>query len=131
MAYLLLKHLHVGSVILSVTLFALRGIGALAGSAWLEWRFLRIFPHVVDSVLLASAIGLAMLLHQYPFVHGWLTAKVLALVAYILLGMIALKRGRTRAVRAAAFVMALTVFGYIVSVARTRDPLGFLSLLAG
>jgi uncharacterized membrane protein SirB2 len=64
---------------------------------------------------------------QLPFAQGWLTAKLIGLVVYILLGMMALKRGRTRKVRAVFFVAALTAFAYIVSVALTRSPLGFFS----
>ena len=125
--YLALKHLHLTTVILSFALFALRGVWMLADSRWLQQRWVRIVPHVIDTVLLASAIGLALVLHQYPFVHGWLTAKVLALIAYIILGSIALQRGSTKTIRATAWIAALTVFGYIVSVAVTRSPRGFLS----
>jgi len=75
----------------------------------------------VDTVLLASAIWLAWFLGQSPFVHAWITAKVLALLAYIVLGTIALRRGRTRPVRIAAFGAALAAAGYIVAVALTRD----------
>jgi uncharacterized membrane protein SirB2 len=98
----------------------------LADSPALQRRWVRIVPHLVDTVLLASAIGLALTLRQYPFVDGWLTAKVLALIAYIILGSIALKRGRTKPIRAVAWIAALATFGYIVSVALTRHPLGFL-----
>ena len=99
----------------------------LANSPLLQTRFARIAPHVVDSALRASAIWLAWSLGQFPFAHDWLTAKVLALVAYIVLGGIALRRGRTRALRAAAFVAALLTAGYIVSVALTRDPFVWLA----
>ncbi|MCO5760979.1 MAG: SirB2 family protein [Chromatiaceae bacterium] len=124
--YLALKHLHLTTVILSFALFALRGIWMLADSRWLQQRWVRIVPHVIDTVLLASAIGLALVLHQYPFVHGWLTAKVLALIAYIILGSIALKRGPTKGIRTVAWIAAMLVFGYIASVAVTHAPLGFL-----
>jgi len=99
----------------------------LVDSPQLQRRWVRIAPHLIDTVLLASAIGLTLILQQYPFVNDWLTAKVLALIAYILLGGIALRRGPTRAIRAAAWVAALATFGYIVSVALTRHPLGFLA----
>jgi uncharacterized membrane protein SirB2 len=85
---------------------------------------MRVLPHVVDTVLLASAIALALLLHQYPFVDGWLTAKLLALAAYIVLGSIALKRGPTRAIRAVAWIGALVALAYIIAVARVHDPRG-------
>jgi uncharacterized membrane protein SirB2 len=99
----------------------------LAGSPLLERKFVRIAPHVVDTLLLASAIWLTLILRQYPFVNGWLTAKVIGLVAYIALGAIALRRGRTKGVRVAAFVAASMTALYIVSVALTHDPRGFFS----
>jgi uncharacterized membrane protein SirB2 len=128
-AYLIAKTLHVGAVVLSLTGFAARGALMLAGSRLLQARFVRVAPHVVDTVLLASALWLAWLIGQYPFVQGWLTAKVLGLAAYIVLGSIALRRGRTRGVRVAAFVGALAAAGYIVCVALTRDPRGPFTLL--
>ena len=124
--YSALKHLHLTAVILSLCLFALRGVWMLADSPRLGRRWVRIVPHVIDTALLASAIGLTVILHQYPFAQGWLTAKVLGLIAYIILGSIALKRGPTKPIRAAAFIGSLAVFGYIVSVALSRSPLGFL-----
>ena len=69
---------------------------------------------------------LATILHQYPFVHGWLTVKVVLLVVYVLLGSYALKRGRTRAVRIACWLAAIAVYGLIISVARAHHPLGLL-----
>jgi uncharacterized membrane protein SirB2 len=123
MTYFALKHLHVTFAALSGLLFLVRGIWMLSGSKRLQARWVKIVPHVVDTLLLASAIGLAVWSSQYPGQQAWLTAKVLALVAYIVLGIIALKRGRTRQVRLAAFVGALACFGYIVAVAVTRNPL--------
>ena len=129
LAYYVAKSLHVGAVVVSVAGFAARGALMLSGSRLLEARFVRVAPHVVDTVLLASALWLCWIIRQYPFVQGWLTAKVLGLLAYIVLGTIALKRGRTRGVRVAAFVGALAVVGYIVSVALAHDPRGPLALL--
>ena len=129
--YFALKLVHVGCVCISGALFVWRGGLMLAESPRLHRRWLRILPHVVDTMLLASAIGLVLMLHQYPFVHGWLTAKVLALVAYIVIGSVALKRGRTKRVRSVAFVVALLMFGYIVTVALAHDPRGLFSRLAG
>ncbi len=128
MLYLALKAAHVACAVLSISGFVLRGILMLADSPLLAARFVRVAPHVVDTVLLASALWLAALIGQYPFVHGWLTAKVLALVAYIVLGAVALKRARGKAARAVAFALALCAAAYIVSVALTRDPLGLLAL---
>lgn len=123
MPYIALKHLHVTFVALSGLLFLVRGIWMLRASPNLEQRWARIVPHIVDTLLLASAIGLAVVSHQYPGQMPWLTAKVVGLVAYIVLGTIALKRGRTQGVRAAAFVGALACFAYIVAVAVTKNPL--------
>ena len=121
-AYLLVKWFHVGCAAASLAGFLVRGVLMLRGSPLLEARFVRVAPHVVDTLLLASALWLAWHVGQYPFVHGWVTAKVLALLAYIVLGSMALRRGRTKAVRAAALAGALVAAGYIVSVAITRDP---------
>ena len=81
-----------------------------------------VVPHVIDTVLLASAVALAVMSRQYPIEQPWLSAKVLALVGYILLGTVALRRGRTRRQRIVAWLLALAVFGYIVAVARARVP---------
>lgn len=123
MTYFALKHLHVTFAALSGLLFLVRGIWMLSNSQRLQQRWVKIVPHVVDTLLLASAIGLVAWSSQYPGQQAWLTAKVAALVAYIVLGVIALKRGRTRQVRVAAFVGALACFLYIVAVAVTKNPL--------
>ena len=127
--YLAIKAVHVGCAILSIGGFVARGVLSLRESPMLSARWLRIAPHVIDTILLASALWLAWQSAQYPFVQGWLTAKVLALVAYIALGSVALKRGRSRRARALAFVLALGAAAYIVSVALSRDPLGPLTFL--
>jgi len=120
--YLAVRGMHIGCAVLSVAGFAARGALMLADSPILRVRFVRIAPHVVDTLLLASAVWLAWFLKQVPFVDGWITAKVLALLAYIVLGSIALKRGRTRRVRGAAFAGALAAAAYIFAVALTRSP---------
>jgi len=118
----ILKAVHIGSAMLSISGFVLRGAWMLQDSPLLKARVTRILPHVVDTVLLASAIALALRITQYPFMHTWLAAKVLALAVYIVLGSIALKYGRSRRVRALSYGMALAVFLYIVGVAVTRSP---------
>lgn len=123
MDYLLLKYVHVSCVIASGCGFVLRGIWMLAESPCLHQRWVRIFPHIVDTGLLGSAIALAMISGQYPLAQDWLSAKGIGLVAYILCGTMALKRGRTKSTRAAFFVVALLIFAYIVSVALHRSPL--------
>ncbi|HET7809390.1 MAG TPA: SirB2 family protein [Steroidobacteraceae bacterium] len=122
-----IKWVHVAAVIASGSLFMLRGAGVLGGMRWPMWAPLRYLTYTIDTVLLTAALMLATILHQYPFVHAWLTAKVLLLVLYIVLGTLALKRARTRAARAGFYAAALGVFLVIVSVARTHSPLGFLA----
>ena len=123
MTYFALKHIHVTFAALSGLLFLLRGLWMLSGSAQLQRRWVKVVPHIVDTLLLVSAIGLAVWSSQYPGQQSWLTAKVIALVGYIVLGTSALKRGRTKQVRAAAFAGALACFAYIVAVAVTKNPL--------
>lgn len=126
MAYLALKNLHLATIALTLALFLLRGVWMIAGSSRLQARWVRIVPHLNDTLLLASGIALAVLIQQYPLVHGWLTAKFFALIAYIVLGTIALKRGKTRGQRIAAWVAALLVFGYMAAVAVAHDPFPFI-----
>ena len=120
-SYFVLKYLHISCVVLSGAGFVLRGVWMIRGSPLLARRWVRVVPHIVDSVLLASALAMAVTSAQYPLIHGWLTAKVAGLVAYIVLGTIALKRGRTYSIRVAAFGAALLVFIYIVAVAFTKE----------
>ena len=120
---------HVGAVVISGTLFTLRGLARMA-----DWRIanhaaVRYFSYLNDTVLLGAAILLTAIVHQYPLLDAWLTVKVALLLVYIALGSIALKRGRTPRVRAAAYVAALTTFGFIVSVAITQNPWGVFALL--
>lgn len=103
--------------------FVVRGVWMLRQSRVLQQRWVRVVPHVVDTTLLASAIAMAVTIRQYPLVAGWLTAKVVALLCYIGLGMIALRFGHTRGLRLAAWLAAQVVFFYIVAVALARDPL--------
>ena len=122
MDYALLKSVHVICAGLSVSGYIVRGIWMLRESPRLQAGWVKVTPHIIDTLLLISAIALTIQVEQYPFVHGWLTAKVLALIAYIGLGTIGLKRGRTRTVRLTAWIAALVTFGYIVAVALTRSP---------
>jgi uncharacterized membrane protein SirB2 len=131
MNYLALKHFHITFAILSGSFFLLRGLWMLLDSPMLQRRWVKVVPHVVDTLLLASALGLVFWSGQYPFVQGWLTAKVLALVAYIVLGTIALKRGKTKGVRTFALLAALATFAYIMAVALTRRADVVLQALGG
>ncbi|MRV71818.1 regulator SirB [Duganella sp. FT92W] len=120
MDYHALKVLHMSCAAASGTLFLLRGGFMWRGAAWP--RALRAVPHLVDTVLLGSALALAAWSGQSPLTQPWLAAKLSALVAYIVLGSVALKRGRAPAVRRAALLAALATLLYIVLVAVTRQP---------
>lgn len=116
--------IHVLCAILSIGFFIVRGIWMLNDSSMLQRKFVKIAPHVIDTLLLLAAIALTVMIGQYPFVNGWLTVKLIALLVYIGLGVFALRLGKTKAVRATAFVAAILVFAFIVSVAVTHNPLG-------
>lgn len=122
MNYLAIKHLHIAFAVLSGSFFLLRGLWMLADSPLLQRRWVKVVPHAVDTLLLTSALVLVFWSGQYPFAQGWLTAKVLALIVYIVLGTVALKRGKTQGVRAFALLAALATFAYIAAVALTRQP---------
>lgn len=125
-SYLLLKTLHVLCVAASGAGFVLRGVLAARRSERLHTRLARIAPHVNDTLLLAAGVAMAWLARISPLEHGWLAAKIVALLVYIVLGALALERGRRLGLpagaRVAAFVGALATFGYIVAVALRRTP---------
>lgn len=125
--YLALRAAHIGLALLSVTIFILRGGLMLADSPARHSPWLRYPSMLVDTLLLTAALMLTTIIHQYPFTTGWLTTKVVLLVVYIVLGSIALKRGKTRGVRIIAFVAALLAVGFLFTVARAHHPLGLLA----
>ena len=120
MGYVAVKQVHIACVVISIALFILRAVLQLAGKPWRHRMTLRILPHVIDTLLLGSALWLAYVIHQYPFVNGWLTAKVMALLGYILLARQALAE-RTQH-RPAYFIAALLGVTYIIGVAFTHSP---------
>ncbi|MGH8042435.1 MAG: SirB2 family protein [Rudaea sp.] len=124
-----IKFVHILCVILSGSVFTLRGLMMLAGSEQVYHPLLRRTSYLIDTTLLAAGVTLAWMLHQYPFVHAWLTVKVVLLAVYIVLGVFALRRGRSRATRAGFYLAALAVFLFIVSVAITHDPWGVFAIL--
>jgi uncharacterized membrane protein SirB2 len=129
--YAQIKAVHIAAVIASGLLFAARGGAVQLGASWAMAAPLRYLSYTIDTVLLTAALMLATILHQFPFVQGWLTAKVLLLVVYVVLGSFALKRGRTPAVRATCWIAALLVYLFIVSIARAHHPLGILAAATG
>ncbi len=125
MDYMALKHVHVTSVVLSYTLFLLRGIWMLRLSPILQQRWVKIIPHVNDTVLLVSAVILAVQTHRNPIEEPWLAAKIIGLVVYIMLGIIAFRLSKTYQTKMTLWILAQVVFIYIVSVALTKNPLLF------
>ena len=130
MSYLALKSLHVVTAVATISGFLLRGYWMLRDSDKLQWRVVRIAPHVIDTLFLLSGLAMLWLLHLNPFMQPWLLAKFAGLVAYVLLGAVALRRGPTKQVRTIAFVAAVSSFAYIVGVALAKSPLSWIRYLA-
>ncbi len=130
--YDILKAAHISAVAASFLGFSARAIAALRGDGWLRSRPARVLPHVIDTVLLLSALALVGRLGLAPWSTAWLRAKLVGLVLYIALGMLALRSfpidrlPHPRLARAAVAVLALATFGYIVSVALTKSPWGLI-----
>jgi uncharacterized membrane protein SirB2 len=125
---LTIKYLHISFVSFSYILFFLRGVWMLRASPLLQQRWIKILPHIVDTGLLLSAITLAIQLSISPLAAPWLMAKIIALLVYILLGTIAIKRGKTKNIRIVAWLAAQLVFFYIAAVAITHNPLPWQAL---
>lgn len=121
MSYLAIKHLHMTCAALSGSLFFVRGIWMLRESPLLDKRWINMSSYVIDTVLLGTALTMVFWSAQYPFVLEWLTVKVLAVLAYIVAGAVALKRGKTKRIRTAAFIVAILLFAFIVKIALTRQ----------
>ena len=129
--YLQIKQFHVFVAVLSGVLFAVRGAFLLAGARWPQALPVKWLSYAVDTALLTAALMLLTILPWSMFANGWLLLKVGLVVAYVVVGVFALRRGRTRRTRAACYVAALLVFGAIYSIARAHHPLGALQPLLG
>ena len=124
--YTLVKILHISCAIISISGFILRSLLKFKQSAYLRQRWVRTLPHIVDTVLLSCAIYLATQIHQSPWSNSWLTAKFLALLLYISMGFVVMRFAKNQQQRAAAFIIALISFSYIIAVAITHSAtLGF------
>lgn len=122
----LIKTIHILTVLVSISGFVLRGIWAIKGSPKLQQRWVKITPHVNDTLLLVTGITLAVMTGQYPFVHAWLTVKIICLLLYIGLGMMVIRHGRSRQQRITSFLLAIIVFVYMLGVAENKTVLFFL-----
>ena len=129
MSFEALKLIHLSCAFLSISGFALRGYWMLTGSGLLRRPLARRVPHVIDTLLLASAIGMLLIWQVSPLQVSWLSAKIIALLVYIGLGMVALRFGKSRKTRVNAWLLALLTAVYIVSVAYSKSPWGFLQML--
>jgi len=129
MEYATLKTIHMAAVVISGAGFFARGLGMLNDATWVKHRVAKTLPHLVDTVLIVSALWLAWILRLTPTNAPWIAAKIAGLFVYIGIGMVALRFGRTKSVRGIAWLFAMLTFAYIVSVAMTKDPRGFLAAL--
>lgn len=124
MPYIAIKHLHVTTAVLSITFFILRAYWSVNGSALLQKRVVKILPHVIDTILLVCGVWLAAMIGPE---QPWILAKIIALVAYIGVGTIAIKRGKTPRTRGYAALVAIAIFLYIVGVALSHNPMSWLA----
>ena len=122
MSYTALKIIHITSAIFSYILFTIRGLWMMQDSPRLQRRWIKILPHVIDTILLVSAVTLVTMIQQYPGINTWLSAKVGGVLLYIMLGMMALRFGKTRKIKTISWIAAQIVFFYIVLVALTKNP---------
>jgi len=121
-----IKLIHMSTAFISISLFLVRGFWVYRSSPMMTKKWVKIVPHVNDTILLITAIILAITIQQYPITDGWLTAKISALIIYIVLGMFALKRAKEMKNKIVFFILALLTFGYIVGVALTRSASWFI-----
>ena len=129
MSYLALKQAHVILALVSIIGFALRWNWKRLDHRLAATRAVRIVPHVIDSLLLAAGVAMAMQIGQYPLTHAWLTAKIVGLLLYIGLGMIAMRSAPGSRRSTTAFVCAVFVFAWIASIARSKSAWGFFGWL--
>ncbi|MEP4145877.1 MAG: SirB2 family protein [Halioglobus sp.] len=125
----ILKTIHVTCALLSICGFALRGYWVLCNDGRRDHKLVRVLPHLIDTLLLLSAVAMLFTWGTSPFELPWVTAKILALLAYIGLGMVVMRFANSKAMRITAYVAALVVAAYIVSVALSHSPWGLLVLI--
>jgi len=126
MNYLLLKQAHISFALLSISGFVLRWTWLMMRSRWSQHRLTKTAPHIIDTLFLTTGLILAFTIEQYPFLADWLTAKLTGLLVYILLGMTAMSGRISRAGKVVAFLAAVSIYAWILSVALLKSPWGFL-----
>ena len=128
--YALLKATHAAFAVITISGFLLRSYWLFSGSPWRDSRVTRIAPHVIDALFLATGIAIVLELRIDVLANTWLLAKFAGLLAYILLGMVVMRFGRTREERLIAFIGAIATYAYIVGAALTKSPASWLALTA-
>lgn len=123
--YLALKHTHLLFVFLTLALFVLRGIWLFTQSPLLQKKLAKILPHVFSLFLLVSGVGVSVLLGFTPGNQPWILAKLIALIVFIALGIVTFKASNIT-IGKVSWILALGVYAYIISVAMTKSPLGFI-----
>ena len=124
MNYLAIKHLHMTAAVLSIVFFMIRAYWSVTNSNKLQLRFVKIAPHVIDTVLLVAGITLAAMIGAN---QPWILAKIVGVVLYIGVGTVAIKRGKTPRSRAIAALIAIAIFVYIVGIAMNHHPLSWFA----
>ncbi len=123
-SYVIFKHLHMTAVALSGLLFMVRGLWLLQGSTQLQAKWVKITPHVIDTLLLVSAIAMLVVSHQFP---AWVHVKITLLIVYIGLGLMAFKKAKTQGQKLTFLLAAVAVYVFLISVALTKSPAGFFA----
>ena len=116
----MIKLIHMSTAFISITFFMVRGFWVFNNAEMINKKWVKIVPHINDTILLVTAIILAVGIQQYPFTHDWLTAKFIALLLYIVFGTFALKRAKKIKNKIIFLILSLLIFSYIIGVALTR-----------
>lgn len=119
---------HICAITLSGGLFFSRGVASLLGAKWPTLRPVRLLSYGIDTVLLAAALTLVFILPKDIFSNQWLSVKLVLVVAYITLGVIAMRSSAAKPIRWCSFILAELVFANILGIALTHNPWGWLSL---
>ena len=117
----IIKLIHISCAAISISGFVARGILKLTAAQYLQQRWIKILPHIIDAILLTTAIILVIQTQQYPLTHAWVTAKILMLLVYIGFGMLTLRFAKTQLQSAIGFIGACLSFTYIIAVALTKQ----------
>jgi uncharacterized membrane protein SirB2 len=127
-AYFSIKYTHIFLALVSISFFTIRAVWAITGSDFLHMRWVKVAPHIIDTLLFSCGLYLAIITQPLPL-QLWLSVKLLALLLYILLGMATIKWCKHTAGRTFSALLALLTFGFMVGVALTKDPMFWLSSL--